>query len=210
VIRVLIVAPSARARHALESGLPPRLFEIAGSFATIQAAADAADSEADVLLVEHGGAPANDALEVLEETGVSREIPTVILLEEASPEDISALLRVGARAVLRADADPRQIAIALQATLQDLVVLARGDGLARSAGISRANLPHDLAEPLTAREREVLRLLASGLGNKEIGLKLQISEHTAKFHVASILGKLGASTRAEAVSLGMRHGLILL
>jgi DNA-binding CsgD family transcriptional regulator len=56
----------------------------------------------------------------------------------------------------------------------------------------------------------VLRLLASGLGNKEIAAKLKISEHTAKFHVASILGKLGAGSRAEAVSIGMRNGLILL
>jgi DNA-binding CsgD family transcriptional regulator len=68
----------------------------------------------------------------------------------------------------------------------------------------------ELTEPLTPREREVLRLLASGLGNKEIAAKLKISEHTAKFHVASILGKLGAASRAEAVSIGMRNGLILL
>lgn len=53
-------------------------------------------------------------------------------------------------------------------------------------------------------------MLASGLGNKEIAAKLAISEHTVKFHVASILGKLGATSRTEAVSLGIRRGLILL
>ncbi len=53
-------------------------------------------------------------------------------------------------------------------------------------------------------------MLASGLGNKEIAVKLAISEHTVKFHVASILGKLGAASRTEAVSLGIRRGLVLL
>lgn len=68
----------------------------------------------------------------------------------------------------------------------------------------------ELAEPLTPREGEVLQRLASGLGNKQIADQLHISEHTVKFHVASILGKLGAGTRTEAVALGIRQGLVLL
>jgi DNA-binding NarL/FixJ family response regulator len=63
---------------------------------------------------------------------------------------------------------------------------------------------------LTPREQEVLRMLARGLANKEIAARLNISEHTVKFHVAAILGKLGAASRTEAVALGIRHGLILL
>jgi DNA-binding NarL/FixJ family response regulator len=65
-------------------------------------------------------------------------------------------------------------------------------------------------EPLTRREREVLQMLASGLANKEIATRLSISDHTVKFHVASILGKLGASTRTEAVATGIRNGLVML
>jgi NarL family two-component system response regulator YdfI len=53
-------------------------------------------------------------------------------------------------------------------------------------------------------------LLSAGLGNKEIAARLNISEHTAKFHVASIMGKLGAATRTEAVTLGIRHGLVMI
>src|SRR5260370_206371 len=68
----------------------------------------------------------------------------------------------------------------------------------------------ELPEPLTPREREVLQMISAGLGNKEIAGRLSISEHTVKFHVASILGKLGASTRTEAVSIGIRHALVLL
>src|SRR5216683_2649955 len=74
-----------------------------------------------------------------------------------------------------------------------------------------ASYPVDeLLEPLTRREREVLQMLAAGLANKEIAARLAISDHTVKFHVASILGKLGASTRTEAVSAGIRRGLVLL
>ena len=63
-------------------------------------------------------------------------------------------------------------------------------------------------EALTPRESEVLQLLSEGLGNKEIASRLHISEHTIKFHIRSILGKLGASSRTEAVSRGLRSGLI--
>lgn len=62
--------------------------------------------------------------------------------------------------------------------------------------------------PLTEREQDVLQLVASGLPNKGIALRLGISEHTVKFHVGSILGKLGAASRTEAVTLAVRTGLL--
>ena len=68
----------------------------------------------------------------------------------------------------------------------------------------------DLDEELTAREREVLQLVALGLANKTIAARLRISEHTVKFHVAAILAKLGAASRTEAVHLGARRGLVAL
>jgi len=63
---------------------------------------------------------------------------------------------------------------------------------------------------LTPRELEVLRMMAEGAANKTIAWKLGISEHTVKFHVASILGKLEAGTRTEAVTIGIRKGLVLI
>jgi len=211
VIRVLIVAPALRARRALESRLTPRSFEIAGSFATLEAVSGVFEGQGDAILLEAGESVRSEVVEALEQTGLASQTPIVALLEEATSEVVAELLALGVRAILPADADPEQIAIALAGAVRNLVVLPRRDAAStRPAGISARNPPDELPEPLTPREREVLRLLASGLGNKEIGVKLQISEHTAKFHVASILGKLGASTRAEAVSLGMRHGLILL
>jgi DNA-binding NarL/FixJ family response regulator len=67
-----------------------------------------------------------------------------------------------------------------------------------------------LVEPLTPRELEVLRLMAEGLPNKGIAQRLEISEHTVKFHVNAILGKLGVESRTEAVVRATRLGLILL
>jgi DNA-binding NarL/FixJ family response regulator len=68
----------------------------------------------------------------------------------------------------------------------------------------------DLIEPLTSREIQVLELMAEGLSNKGIAARLDISDQTVKFHVASITGKLGASNRTDAVRRAVRHGLITL
>lgn len=62
---------------------------------------------------------------------------------------------------------------------------------------------------MTSREIEVLRMLGSGLSNKEIAKTLHISEHTVKFHVASIFQKLEVSTRAQAVAVGIRQGILV-
>jgi DNA-binding NarL/FixJ family response regulator len=76
--------------------------------------------------------------------------------------------------------------------------------------LPRAHDEHEepLIEALTEREHDVLVLVSDGLSNREIAGALAISEHTVKFHLASIFGKLGASTRTEAVHRGLRHGVI--
>jgi len=211
VIRVLIVAAAARARRGLESLLHAQGFEVVGSFAVFGDAADVfAEKELDAILIDASDASLEDLLESLQETGVAREIPVILLLPGALPDAVSHALRAGVRGILPPSPEPQQLAAAIEAVVRELVVLhsEAGSPIRSAAGHTA---PADvLTEPLTPREREVLRLLASGLGNKEIAAKLKISEHTAKFHVASILGKLGAASRAEAVSIGMRNGLILL
>ena len=117
-----------------------------------------------------------------------------IHLAIGSPE-----LRRRVAALLRADAD---VLLVAEPERAELVV---GEGPGEVA---------ELADPvlsspgLTAREMDVLRLMAQGLGNKSIARELAISSHTAKYHVASVLAKLGAHTRAEAVSRGIRRGLV--
>ena len=210
MIRVLIVAAAAHTRRALESQLPGRDFEVAGSLASLDAAADILENRLDAVLMEVGEGLTSEVLESLEESGLARETPVVLLLEEAAPETVSQFLRLGIRGVLPAGSDTGQLAVALHAAVRGLLVLTPGEAAAvRPAGEPR-EFPDELVEPLTPREKEVLRLLAAGLSNKEIAARLKLSEHTAKFHVAAILGKLGASSRAEAVSIGVRYGLILL
>ncbi|HKV38735.1 MAG TPA: LuxR family transcriptional regulator [Blastocatellia bacterium] len=75
---------------------------------------------------------------------------------------------------------------------------------------SAPNTPHSGGQQLSPREAEVLNLLAAGMGNKQIAGLLKISEHTVKFHITSIFNKLGASSRAEAVAIGVRRGSIIL
>ncbi|MBI1801557.1 MAG: response regulator transcription factor [Chloroflexi bacterium] len=81
--------------------------------------------------------------------------------------------------------------------------------LKRVAGSPAVN-PKETTDPLTERERDVLLLLAQGKANKEIAARLVISERTVKFHVSSLLSKLGAANRTEAVSLAVQQGLIRL
>jgi DNA-binding NarL/FixJ family response regulator len=117
------------------------------------------------------------------------------------------------RSILPVQATPDQLLAAIRATVTGLAVTLEPFGQSgdtytapnRTEGI----LPGDrLAEHLTARETVVLRLMALGLGNKEIVSRLDISEHTAKFHVSSILAKLGAASRTRAVTIGMTRGLV--
>ena len=75
---------------------------------------------------------------------------------------------------------------------------------------NRSDEALDLTEPLTAREHEVFEQMAAGLSNRQIAHALRISEHTVKFHVSAILGKLGVSSRAAAIRHGMRQGLVTL
>jgi DNA-binding NarL/FixJ family response regulator len=148
-----------------------------------------------------------DLIDVLSST------PTVLLSGR-----IHALLRKRAAAlhihsVLPLKVTSDQLLAAIQATVAGLAVTLEPFAQTEDAytGSNRADgieLGGTLAEHLTARETVVLRLMALGLGNKEIASRLDISEHTAKFHVSSILAKLGAVSRTEAVTIGITRGLV--
>ena len=110
-----------------------------------------------------------------------------------SGEDPDVVVSDAARGMLARELSPAELAGAVKTAASGLVVTAQA---AAADGV------------LTGREVEVLRLLASGVANKNIAWQLGISEHTAKFHVASVLAKLQAASRAEAVAIGIRRGLI--
>jgi len=130
--------------------------------------------------------------------------PTLVLARDAA--EAREALDGGARGAIRRDAKPAQISAALTATAEGLWVLDPGFG----AAMMPTAPVRSLVEPLSAREQEVLALLVEGLSNKEIGRRLFISAHTAKFHVNAILTKLDASGRTEAAVAAVRMGLVRL
>lgn len=216
MIRVFIVAASPLARAGLENLAASRQIEAAGSFSELDEAVDRiADVPVDAILVDSTGEPLGPFLDALLASGLASDFNVVLLVEPSSLALSGEALRAGVRAVLPNDVSPEQLVAAIQAAASGLLVLhpaqvraAVSNGF--SSGAAHPRALDQLAEPLTPRESEVLQMLASGLANKEIAVKLAISEHTVKFHVASILGKLGAASRTEAVALGIRRGLVLL
>jgi two-component system, NarL family, nitrate/nitrite response regulator NarL len=135
-----------------------------------------------------------------------READAPVVAFVSAEADAAEALRSGARGVLLRGASGDVLAAALLAASRGLAVLDPGLG----ESLLRAPPPARAGEGLTPREREVLALLAEGLPNKAIAARLGISDHTAKFHVNAILGKLGAETRAEAIVLAARRGWVIL
>jgi DNA-binding NarL/FixJ family response regulator len=132
---------------------------------------------------------------------VFSETPAVLLAAEASPATLRSAARMSIYSVLPMDATTRQLVAAVSAAVAGLAVTVPRP----SSGMGEAMR---ITEDLTAREVEVLRLMARGYRNKQLAVQLNISEHTAKFHVSSVLAKLGARTRTEAVTIGMTRGLV--
>lgn len=140
-----------------------------------------------------------------------------LVLADLDAADAAEWLRQGVQGVLPRDADEQELVAAIEAVHAGLAVVpAPMAGALLSVlapGVARTLprfAPSATGSGLSPREREILALLAEGMGNKIVAARLGISEHTVKTHVASIFQKLGADTRAEAVAIGARSGLILL
>jgi DNA-binding NarL/FixJ family response regulator len=185
LIRVWIETASAVTRAGLESLLTPPLDERGAGIELVDSPA-----HADVVLRDElpDGHEAADG------------IPCVVLSDERFSSRLAGL---GVHAVLPREAGPEQIVAALYAAAAGLIVVPAEAIAAVVPAVSEAGV-----ENLTPREMEALEMLAEGLSNKQIAARLSISEHTAKFHVNSILNKLGAGTRTEAVMRGLRRGLL--
>jgi DNA-binding NarL/FixJ family response regulator len=187
VTRVFVVARTAAARLALASLLEGPDLEVVGT----GTAPGAAPLGLDVLVLGDEALLVGDLM-----------APAVVVLADDGARLLPALRRLSAHgwAVVPRDAPAAELRAAVTAAALGFAAFPAGL-TPRQAGEP---------EPLTSREREVLELLGQGLSNRRIAGRLAISEHTAKFHVASVLAKLGVSSRTEAVSLGLRRGLITL
>ncbi len=207
VKRILVVAASPVVRAGLES-----LLARAGEYSVLGTAAlppldGYLFADPDVIVVSLGSG---------DDAGLASALPPerdsapaiVVLGEEPVGDWGPRVLRGGARAVLPHSVGAAELVAAIEAAAVGLVALP--PDLVGVAGRTPLRSEPALAQPLTAREVEVLGLLAAGLGNKAIAIRLAISEHTVKSHVTALFAKLGVSTRAEAVATGVRQGLLML
>jgi DNA-binding NarL/FixJ family response regulator len=199
-LRVLVVGEDALARAGLRALAESAGVHVAADVPPAELE-DGPDDGADAAVWDVGASGVLDRLRSL-----SERLPVVAVLW--SEDQAGEVLAAGARGVLLRDRVEDRLVPALAAGVAGLVTL--DEGLADSVLRPRPAHPPSLVEPLTPREVEVLQLLAEGLTNRRIGERLGISEHTAKFHVNAILGKLGAQTRSEAVAQAARLGLVLL
>ena len=215
MIKVIIAAESALVRRGIEQLVRGPGVEIVASIAplsSLEAEPEEPDS-ADLIIATAEPPHFATTLQKLADADLFRDLPVVLLAEILDPQTTAQALRMGARAVLPAELSRPQLLAALEAVSRGFVVAMPVEAetiVAASQSPASAINGEELLEPLTPREQEVLRLLALGLANKEIAARLSISEHTVKFHVAAILGKLGAASRTEAVARGIRRGLVLL
>jgi len=218
VIRTLVAAASPVVRAGLETLLTRSASVAVVAITSGDTLADDVETyEPQVVLfavgARDGSAPALVSRIALSPDAVSRAPAVVLLVDAPNASWAADAVRGGARSVLPSDATPDEIITALEAAAVGLVTLPMEFATELASGLRAPAVPRQpgaATQPLTPREVEVLGMLAEGLANKNIAARLGISEHTVKTHVASILMKLDAFSRAEAVAIGARQGLILL
>ncbi|MBW4422401.1 MAG: response regulator transcription factor [Myxacorys californica WJT36-NPBG1] len=210
-VRVVIVAQSIVMQAGLEALLAtdPSVEVIGRAVGWAALSETLQVLQPDVMLVEW-----NAQIATLVEDIELEECAIVVLMNDEledtmGAEAIAALLRSGVQGILPLEAAADEIIAALKAAATGLTVL-HADVLEMLLALPSRSASEGLMSGLTARETEVLGMLAEGLGNKAIARRLNISDHTVKFHISSILSKLNASSRTEAVILGAKQGWILL
>jgi len=213
-LRVVLADDQAVVREGLVTllGLLPGIEVVGAGADGVDAVRLVGEHQPDVLLVDLR-MPRCDGVEA---TRLVRErypdTEVVVLTTYADDESVLSALRAGARGYLTKDADAEAIARALRAAAAGQSTM---DGEvqrrlieAASRGRRAAAAPTELADGLTAREIEVLRLIAAGLSNTEIARKLVVSEATVKTHVNHVFAKAGLRDRAQAVAYAYRNGLV--
>jgi len=200
--RVLLVGDDPLSRAGVASLLAPEpVVQVAAQAGLEEVPGVLAGAAVDVLCWDPGREEGS-AARLVEAAG---GLPVLALLGAGAPG--AGLLRAGVRALVDRGSSGPALAAALHATAAGFSVLEPREA---RAWLRAPAAPADGPDALTPREAEVLALLAEGSSNKAIAARLGVSEHTAKFHVNAILGKLGAATRAEAIVLAARRGLVLL
>jgi DNA-binding NarL/FixJ family response regulator len=208
-IRVLVLSPSPLARAGLTSLLNHLAgFKLVGSGGLADGPSLAAQLLPDVALLDAGEGELEDLDGIARLSTAQPGLPVVALAADTGA--LPQALSFGAFALLSAGVDSETLALALRSAVLGLVSIPRRDLPALLPQEERVEAAvRAPVESLTPRELEVLQLMARGLTNRQIARRLQISEHTVKFHAAAILGKLTARSRAEAVARAIGLGWIL-
>lgn len=203
-IRLALASPSSLVRAGLVEGFGAADgFEVVLVAASWAAAREASFAAAQVAVVDVGD---DDLVEVDSAPG---DGPALVLLAPADDDRLGEWMIDGC-AVLPREASIAAIAAAIGAVAAGLVAMppAFAAEALRFERVGERRAPRPTHDALTPRERQVLLAMSHGLGNREIGGTLGISAHTAKFHVAQIIAKLQAQSRAHAVAKALRAGLV--
>ena len=203
MIRVAIVSPN----HALRIGLRELLsrrpdIKVVGETIDLESVTE---METEVLVLA--------SVSPAQITNELAAWPAILLLTDDRAQARALISSgVGVWGLLPPDATQDELVSAVRALGEGLWVGAPGlmRGLIRAPNRVELTDGESPAEPLTARETEVLQRIAQGLANKQIAVSLGISEHTVKFHLSSLYAKLNVSSRTEAVKVGLSLGLISL
>jgi DNA-binding NarL/FixJ family response regulator len=206
VIRIVVVDDHPIVRQGLVAALDDEAdFEVVGAAGSAEEAVALVERqrpEVILLDLELPGMSGVEAIPKLRDASPASRI--LVFTAYDTDERVLSAVRAGAGGYLLKGAAVVEIASAVRTVAGGGTVLAPS-AAARLADAVRA--PRG-AGPLTAREREVLRLVAQGLPGKQIAGALGISERTVKFHTASLIRKLGADNRAQAVALAAQRGLL--
>jgi len=211
---VLLVDDHAIWRDGIRSILEDTEFRVVGEASSGGegvAVARALHPQIVLLDIRMAGGDGLDALRTLK--AEHPQTAVVMLTSYENPTYMARAVAGGAAGYLLKGLKRIELMTALRAVADGEMLLARED-LARSLrGLSQSqsettSVAQDLIQPLSGREVEVLRLLATGLNNPEIGTLLFVSENTIKTHVVHIIGKLGVSDRVQAAVWAARHGLL--
>lgn len=204
--RILVVADDRLARAGLAKLLSEQPdYIVAGQITSADAEPAVLDFYRPDVVLWDTGWRATSVLEQLANLCASGALVVALLADETHAAQVWSS---GVRALVERDVEEAGLYGAMTAVLQGLIVLSpRFAGSLSTMGTQIGSTP---VEPLTAREQDVLHLLAEGLSNKAIAQRLGISEHTVKFHINALLGKLGVQSRTEAVVHAMRLGLVSL
>ena len=222
---IVVCAQNAMTRAGLASMAASSATTILGKLSNLSALNHWLQTEiADLVLIDFSDATVNsieELAQIIEGASPEEAVPVLLLRDSGLFNDHelvqqmqARLLSTGLASILPTTISENELKAAIAAITKGLVILHPEitDSLFDTSAqfLSSSAEPETPIEPLTPRETEVLNQLADGLTNKAIAQNLNISEHTVKFHLSTVLSKLAASSRTEAVAIGIRAGLVRL